>query len=472
MRKYFNIWLNNNKKEKKIKINKKENLNEMKLNNNNNINPKIEKENENNNKINVNKQRLSERKESINLKSLEKKLNEDIIIPSYQNNYKLISERKKIRNKTQENFYDNKPTISVKKNYSRKKSLNLDLNDFSLIKTKNLNKSVEKEIKSLKCYTLNNSYVYNSKKKKIQNFLKKRIKKINNTNSILKKRILRWKFNALLIKNPPNLTKIKKNFNCSLEKKRYKNRSLEITFFDNNKILNTLDNSYKTKKQKRKSIISIIKKRLPFNFDEKRPVNTNRNKNVLKFQNENKSYNKTNSFNSSYEKFNKKSNVNDDIIKYSKENSILLNSNIDYYKSINDNSLCNEEFIKILKQQNRILLCHKFLLIYRKYNEDKNKVLKFYFKKWRGQNGYFINYLNEFNHIIKNNEHCISCNCLNKKNNLKEYTLSNDTNCTNCNCEKIFQKLKKIMFSLYGEREVNIVRYIIKKWYKKTKKNK
>ena len=92
-----------------------------------------------------------------------------------------------------------------------------------------------------------------------------------------------------------------------------------------------------------------------------------------------------------------------------------------------------------------------------------------YFKKWRGQNGYFINYLNEFNHIIKNNEHCISCNCYNKKNNLKEYTLSNDTNCTNCNCEKIFQKLKKIMFSLYGEREVNIVRYIIKKWYKKSK---
>ena len=78
---------------------------------------------------------------------------------------------------------------------------------------------------------------------------------------------------------------------------------------------------------------------------------------------------------------------------------------MDYYKSINDNSLCNEEFIKILKQQNKILLCHKFLLIYRKYNEDKNKVLKFYFKKWRGQNGYFINYLNEFNHIIKNRTH-------------------------------------------------------------------
>ena len=106
------------------------------------------------------------------------------------------------------------------------------------------------------------------------------------------------------------------------------------------------------------------------------------------------------------------------------------------------------------------------LLIYRKFHEDKNKKLKTFIKKWRSKNGYFTNYLNEYFHIIKKNEHCITCTC-NVKCNLNGCLLSNYTDCVKCNCEKIFTLLKKIMFSLYGLREVNIKRYIFHLWYKK-----
>ena len=154
------------------------------------------------------------------------------------------------------------------------------------------------------------------------------------------------------------------------------------------------------------------------------------------------------------------------IDKYSKENNILLHSNIDYYKSSNDDSFHNEEYLQVLKQQNKFLLSHKMLLIYRKFHEDKNKKLKTFIKKWRSKNGYFTNYLNEYFHIIKKNEHCITCTC-NVKCNLNGCLLSNYTDCVKCYCENIFTLLKKIMFSLYGLKEVNIKRYIFNLWYKK-----
>ncbi len=485
---------NKDKKNKKIKNEEKNKVNIHLINNKNldnqdeKLSPKLSnyKDNKNNNNLNISL--INHKTKNEKIKSLYLRLNEENDLTSYQNKFKLMKEKKKIRNRTQENFYDNSKLISVtktldKNNLNEKRDIYLNLNE-NYYKVKNKSgksKSQEKQRKILKnsSFDNNNSYVYqNSIMRKIRLLLIKIIKRLDYSN-ILKKKLNKWRFisNDNELKNL-NLQKYKVK---AKQNKRYRKSSSS----DKSKIheineISITENLQRPKRIKKdKIIISIYKKKNPFE-----QINPN-----LKKQNYKTSIRNIEKYNMKYENNTNLTDINISqkhfislndssldksidsklspvIYKYSKENNALLHSNIDYYRSSNDDSFHNEEYLQVLKQQNKFLLSHKMLLIYRKFHEDKNKQLKKFIKKWRSKNGYFTNYLNIYFHIIRKNNHCITCTC-NIKCNLNGCVLSNYTDCMKCYCENTFNLLKKIMFSLYGLREVNIERYIFHLWYKK-----
>ena len=452
------------------------------------LSPKLSNYKDNKNNNNLNNSLINHKTKNEKIKSLYLRLNEENDLTSYQNKFKLMKEKKKIRNRTQENFYDNSKLISVtktldKNNLNEKRDIYLNLNE-NYYKVKNKSgksKSQEKQRKILKnsSFDNNNSYVYqNSIMRKIRLFLIKIIKRLDYSN-ILKKKLNKWRFisNDNELKNL-NLQKYKLK---AKQNKRYrKSSSSDKSKIQENNEISITENLQRPKRIKKdKILISIYKKKNP--FEQMNPISQKYNyktstRNIEKYKMKNE--NNTNltdmnitqkhyiSLNDSSLDKSIDSKLSPVIYKYSKENNALLHSNIDYYRSSNDDSFHNEEYLQVLKQQNKFLLSHKMLLIYRKFHEDKNKQLKKFIKKWRSKNGYFTNYLNIYFHIIRKNNHCITCTC-NIKCNLNGCVLSNYTDCMKCYCENTFNLLKKIMFSLYGLREVNIERYIFHLWYKK-----
>ena len=114
-------------------------------------------------------------------------------------------------------------------------------------------------------------------------------------------------------------------------------------------------------------------------------------------------------------------------------------------------------YLKLIQSQNKLIAAYQIYSFYKINNNYYIKLIRYYFYKWLKHNKIFKSTIKQENHIISKNNHCISCNC--SKINL---------NCIDCHCNKIKNSLKKILIRHIFMRKINLRKYYLYLWYKKT----
>jgi hypothetical protein len=115
-------------------------------------------------------------------------------------------------------------------------------------------------------------------------------------------------------------------------------------------------------------------------------------------------------------------------------------------------------YLKLIKDQNKLLSAYQ---IYSLYDINNNKyyikLIRYYFYKWLNHNKIFKSTIKQENHIKSKNNHCINCNC-------NKFYL----NCIDCHCNKIKKALKKILIRHVYMKKINLRKFYLYLWYKKT----
>ena len=114
-------------------------------------------------------------------------------------------------------------------------------------------------------------------------------------------------------------------------------------------------------------------------------------------------------------------------------------------------------YLKLIQAHNKLIAAYQIYSFYKINNNDYIKLIRYYFYKWLRHNKIFKSTIKQENHIISKNNHCISCNC--SKINL---------NCIDCHCNKIKNSLKKILIRHIFMRKINLRKYYLYLWYKKS----
>ena len=142
--------------------------------------------------------------------------------------------------------------------------------------------------------------------------------------------------------------------------------------------------------------------------------------------------------------------------------SMLINNNLLNLVKLNGNwsrglSSINN-YLKLIKSQNKLLSAYQIYSLYEINNNNHYiKLKRYYFYKWLNHNTIFKNTIKQENHIKSKNNHCINCNC-------NKFYL----NCIDCHCTKIKSALKKILIRHVYMKKINLRKYYLYLWYKKS----
>ena len=117
-------------------------------------------------------------------------------------------------------------------------------------------------------------------------------------------------------------------------------------------------------------------------------------------------------------------------------------------------------YLKLIQSHNKLIAAYQIYSFYNINNNDYIKLIRYYFYKWLKHNKIFKSTIKQENHIISKNNHCINCNC--SKINL---------NCIDCHCNKIKNALKKILIRHIYMKKINLRKYYLYLWYKKSFKS-
>ena len=283
------------------------------------------------------------------------------------------------------------------------------------------------------------------KKSKAKNKIYKIIKKLNKKNeeNLLYKYLILWydmTFNS---------------FDFIPYKNKYKseqNKS-KINFVRNShdKIKN-MNNSINNEEEENRLSIRNIEATIENKYSKKRSVEKRSDtKKYLKAYKENKRKKETDKYNSELTE-----------LKNEIKKSILINNNLLNLINLNGNgnrglSSINN-YLTFIKYQNKLLSAYQIYSLYDFNNNNHNiKLKRDYFYRWLKYNKIFKSSIIQENHIKLKNNHCISCNC-NKFN----------LNCIDCNCTKIKNALKRILIRHVYMKKINLRKYYLYLWYKKT----
>ena len=238
-------------------------------------------------------------------------------------------------------------------------------------------------------------------------------------------------------------------------KNKYKseqNKS-KINFVRNShdKIKN-MNNSINNEEEENRLSIRNIEATIENKYSKKRSVEKRSDtKKYLKAYKENKRKKETDKYNSELTE-----------LKNEIKKSILINNNLLNLINLNGNgnrglSSINN-YLTFIKYQNKLLSAYQIYSLYDFNNNNHNiKLKRDYFYRWLKYNKIFKSSIIQENHIKLKNNHCISCNC-NKFN----------LNCIDCNCTKIKNALKRILIRHVYMKKINLRKYYLYLWYKKT----
>ena len=267
------------------------------------------------------------------------------------------------------------------------------------------------------------------------------------------------------------------NIIMNLIKKNEDNLLYKYLIIWYNMILNSFDYNYHHGKHKSKHSRSK-KSLITNNQDKDQDINSVEEENRLSTEfriRKNKKYSteKRNEIKPSIKmykemKLNKKKKENDKYIngiselKNQCKKSMSLNNNVLNLLKIcgnrNEGLSSINNYLKLIQSHNKLIAAYQ---IYSFYNINKNnlyiKLVRYYFYKWLKHNKIFKKTIKQENHIISKNKHCINCNC--SKINL---------NCIDCHCNKIKKALRKILIRHKYMKQINLRRYYLYLWYKKS----
>ena len=149
-------------------------------------------------------------------------------------------------------------------------------------------------------------------------------------------------------------------------------------------------------------------------------------------------------------------------IKNEFKKSMSLNNNVLNLINIcgngNESLSSINNYLKLIQYQNKLIAAYQIYSFYF-YNNHYIKLIRYYFYKWLKHNKIFKNSTKQENHIISKNNHCINCNCFRNHINL---------NCIDCHCNKIKKVLKKILIRHIYMKKINLRKYYLYLWYKKS----
>ena len=142
--------------------------------------------------------------------------------------------------------------------------------------------------------------------------------------------------------------------------------------------------------------------------------------------------------------------------------SMLINNNLLNLANLNGNGSRGlssiNNYLKLIKSQNKLLSAYQIYSLYDINNNNHyNKLKRYYFYKWLNHNKIFKSTIKQENHIKSKNNHCINCNC-------NKFIL----NCIDCHCNKIKNALKKILIRHVYMKKMNLRKYYLYLWYKKS----
>ena len=353
-------------------------------------------------------------------------------------------------------------------------SKNKTLNNFQEITEINDNKNIDNEIQIPKSarHTFNKKLRFNklTKNKSIKSNSSNKLNIYSFYDKLIKKKVISRNENGKdkatnIINN--YIKKINKIQEKNLIYKYFKiwNKSLEysIDYYPYNN--NSKNKHYKSSKNinmyfsEKKRKINIIRKDnlLPMkdikitgikyrNINKIEEVNKIGSKNNIKIYHENKKR-------KGLEKINK--NLKE--LKEQIKNSFNMNNNIMKIMKKDENLFFINNYLEIIKSQNKIISAYKIYYLYYINNYNYNlKLKRYFFSNWLKNNKIFKYTINDENHIISKNKHCINCDC--DKINF---------NCFDCDCTKIKILLKKILIRHLYMKKINIRKYYLYFWYKK-----
>jgi len=391
--------------------------------------------------------------------------------PNIKTNYNNINLVKKIKNFNKINLIENYNTyieLNLKKDSKNFLDSDEDFNDNKIItktigvpnsdrgsissrKEIKVNKSNKNKIKvsrntSMNKFNLAHSYdiisqkdfkSHKSKKKskaknKIYNIIIKLIKR--NEDNLLYKYLISW-YNIMLNSFDYNYHHKK----CKSRQSRSKKNLIKISqdkeiYFNNEDEENRISAEFKTRKSKKHSTEkrNDIKPSLKIYKDikDKKKENGKYKNGISELKNE----------------FKKSMSLNNNVL-----NLINICGNGNEGISFINN------YLKLIQEQNKLIAAYQIYSFYKINNNDYIKLIRYYFYKWLRHNKIFKSTIKQENHIISKNNHCISCNC--SKINL---------NCIDCHCNKIKNSLKKILIRHVFMRKINVRKYYLYLWYKKS----
>ena len=381
---------------------------------------------------------------NINLVKKIKNFNKINLIENY-NTYIELNLKKDSKNflDSDEDFNDKKiitKTIGVpnsdRGSFSSRNELKVDKSNKNKIKVSRntimnkFNLAHSYDIISQKDFKNNESKKKTKAKNKIYKIIMKLIKK--NEDNLLYKYLISW-YNMMLNSFDYNYDHRKYKSKHSRSKKNLIKISKE-KYFNNEEEENRLSAEYKGRKNKKhltekrneiKPSLKIYK-----DIKDKKKENGKYNNRISELKNE----------------FKKSMSLNNNVL-----NLINICGNRNEGISFINN------YLKLIQSQNKLIAAYQIYSFYKINNNYYIKLIRYYFYKWLKHNKIFKSTIKQENHIISKNNHCISCNC--SKINL---------NCIDCHCNKIKNSLKKILIRHIFMRKINLRKYYLYLWYKKS----
>ena len=234
--------------------------------------------------------------------------------------------------------------------------------------------------------------------------------------------------------------------------KNTRNKSKKNLIRNSHDIIRDISNSINNEEEENRLSIRNIEATIENKYSKKRSVEKRSDtKKYLKAYKENKRKKETDKYNSELTE-----------LKNEIKKSILINNNLLNLINLNGNgnrglSSINN-YLTFIKYQNKLLSAYQIYSLYDFNNNNHNiKLKRDYFYRWLKHNKIFKSTIIQENHIKSKNNHCISCNC-NKFN----------LNCIDCNCTKIKNALKRILIRHVYMKKINLRKYYLYLWYKKT----
>lgn len=284
-----------------------------------------------------------------------------------------------------------------------------------------------------------------NKKSKSKNKISKIIKKLNKKNeeNLLYKYLILW---YDMIFNTYDFIPYKNKY------KNKKNKSKNNLIGNSHDKIRIINNNFNNEEEENRLSIRNIEVTIKNKYHKKHSVEKRPDtKKYLKAYKENKRKKENDKYNSELTE-----------LKNEIKKSMLINNNLLNLIDLNGNgnrgiSSINN-YLKLIKSQNKLLSAYQIYSLYENYNNNYYiKLIRYYFYIWHKHNKIFKRTIKQENHIKSKNNHCINCNC-------NKFSF----NCIDCHCTKIKNALKRILIRHVYMKKINLRKYYLYLWYKKS----